>query len=73
MVPILVTMEDAISKFLVRSMKSKQLKMETMVGFDEDTKHWIVDIAKPKSDKDATIASDMDYTIERVYLGVRTR
>lgn len=44
-----------------------------MIGFDEGTKHWTTDIAKPTSDKDATTASEADYTIEQVDLGVGTR
>lgn len=38
-VPISVLMEDVVSKWLGRSMKPKRLKIKTMIGFDEDTKH----------------------------------
>lgn len=68
-VPISMSMEDALSKCLGRSTKPKRLKMETMIGFDEGTKHWTTDIAKPTFDKDATIASEADYAIEHVVWG----
>lgn len=73
MVPILVLMEDVVRKCLGRSTKPKQLKMESMIGFDEDTKHWIADIAKPIPDKDTATDLEADYTIKQVDLGVGTR
>lgn len=72
-VTISMSMEDAVSKCLGRATKPKRLKVETMISFDEGTKHWTIDIDKPTSDKDAAIASEADYSIERVDLGVGTR
>lgn len=72
-VPISVSMEDAVSKCLGRSVKPKKLKTESMIDFDENTKHWIVDIARPWPNKDAATASKADYAVEQIDLGVGTR
>lgn len=62
-----------MSKCLGTSTKPKKLKMEAMIGFDENTKHWTADIAKPATEKDVVTVSEVDYAIERVDLGVGTR
>lgn len=63
-VPISVSMEDAVSKCLGRSTKPKKLKTEEMIDFDESTKHWTTNIARPESNKDATTASEVEYVVE---------
>ncbi|XP_057815564.1 uncharacterized protein LOC131029186 [Cryptomeria japonica] len=47
--------------------------MEAMIDIDESTKHWTVDIARPEFDKDVVMASEADFVVERIDLGVRTR
>lgn len=66
-------MEDAVRKCLGSSVKPKKLKIEAMINFDENMKHWTVDITRPKPKKDATTASQADYVVERIDLGVETR
>lgn len=63
-VPILVSMEDAVSKCLGRATKPKKLKIEAMIDFDENTKHWTADIARPKPNKDVAMASKEYYVVE---------
>lgn len=72
-VPILVSMEDTVSKCLGRSMKPKKLKTKSMIDFDENTKHWTTDITRPEPNKDAAMASEVGYAMEQIDLGIRTR
>lgn len=51
-VPISVPMEDMVSKCLGKTHKSKKLKVEAMLEVDENIGHWVVEVARPISDKD---------------------
>lgn len=44
-----------------------------MLEVDENTGHWVAEMAKPISDKDPENATEKDFTIEKIELGTTSR
>lgn len=72
-VPINVPIEDMVSRCLRKMSKSKRLKVEAMLEVDENTGHWVAEMAKPISDKDPENATKKDFSIEKIDLGTASR
>lgn len=60
LIPISIPMEDMVNKCLGRTSKSKRLKTEAMIDVDDQTCHWVANVARPLIDKD----------VEKIDLGV---
>lgn len=50
--------------------KPKRLKVEAMLEVDDNTRHWVAEMAKPISDKDLENATEKYFTIEKIDLGI---
>lgn len=72
-IPISIPMEDMVSKCLGRTSKSKRLKTKTMIDVDEQTGHWVVEVARPPADKETENATEKDFIIEKIDLGTTSR
>lgn len=43
------------------------------MGVDDETGHWVVEVAKPISDRDLEKSTENDFTVEKINLGVASR
>lgn len=68
--PITIPMEDMVSKCLGKVSKPKKLKTQIIFEVDEASGHWIAEIAKPIPDRDSDKATEDEFTMEKVDLGV---
>lgn len=66
-------MEDMVSKCLGKISKPKKLKTEAMMEVDDETGHWVAEIAKPISDKGPENATEKDFVVDKIDLGVASR
>lgn len=66
-VPITIPMEDMVSKCLGKVSKPKKLEV------DEATGHWTTEIAKPIPGRDSDKATEDDFIVKKIDLGVASR
>lgn len=69
-VPIIIPMEDMVSKCLGKVSNPKKLKTHTILEVDESIGHWTTKIAKPIQGRDSGKATEDDFTMEKIDLGV---
>lgn len=70
-VPVMIPMEDMVSRCLGKASKPKKLKTQTtMLDVDEATRHQMTEIAKPIPGKDEDKATEEDFIVEKIDLGV---
>lgn len=62
-----------MSKCLRKTPESKKLKEEAMLEVDENTGHWVAEVARPILDKDPENATEQDFVVEKVDLGTASR
>lgn len=72
-VSVTIPLEDMVSKCLEKALKSKKLKTRAMLDVDDTTGHWIVEVAKPIPGREADEATEEDFTVEKIDLGVASR
>lgn len=66
-------MEDMVIKCLKKVSKPKRLKTQTMLEVDEVTCHWIAEMAKPILGTNLDKATEDDFIVEKIDLGVASR
>lgn len=72
-VPIIIPMEDMVRKCLGKVSKPKNLKMQVMMEVDKATGHWVAKVAKPISGRDSKKATEDDFRVQKIDLGVASR